>query len=143
MYCIYCRIFLECVNKLSVLFKGIGNFRIDLFILYDKISEYFVVSKCYFIKNKICDQNNNGFGLRKNLDEFCSSSVIEKYREKLLLVVLSIEIVKVMYRLLDEEKKKMVVFFNIVYVVVKNGKFFSDYFYLYELNKLNGLDFGG
>lgn len=142
MYCIYCRIFLECVNKLSVLFKGIGNFRIDLFILYDKISEYFVVSKCYFIKNKICDQNNNGFGLRKNLDEFCSS-VIEKYREKLLLVVLSIEIVKVMYRLLDEEKKKMVVFFNIVYVVVKNGKFFSDYFYLYELNKLNGLDFGG
>lgn len=142
MYCIYCRIFLECVNKLSVLFKGIGNFRVDLFISYDKISEYFVVSKRYFIKNKICDQNNNGFGLRKNLDEFCSS-VIEKYREKLLLVVLSIEIVKVMYRLSDEEKKKMVVFFNIVYVVVKNGKFFSDYFYLYELNKLNGLDFGG
>lgn len=37
----------------------------------------------------------------------------------------------------------MIVFFNIVYVVVNNGKIFSDYFFLYELNKLNGLDFGG
>lgn len=66
----------------------------------------------FYYKKKNCDQNNNRFGLRKNLDEFCrsyssSSSNIEKYREKLLLVVLSIEIVKVMYILLDEEKKKI------------------------------------
>lgn len=48
-----------------------------------------------------------------------------------------------MYRLSDEEKKKMTVLFNTAYAVAKNGKPFSDYLYLYELNKLNGLDFGG
>lgn len=143
MYCIYCRTFPECANKSSALFKGTGNFRIDPLISHDKTSEHFVASKRYFTKNKICDQNNNGPGLRKNSDEPCSSSAIEKYREKLLPAVSSTEIAKAMYRLSDEEKKKMAVLFNTAYAVAKNGKPFSDYLYLYELNKLNGLDFGG
>lgn len=93
--CIYCRTFLECANKSSALFKGTGNFRIDPLISHDKTSEHFVASKRYFTRNKICDQNNNGPGLRKNSDEPCSSSAIDKYREKLLPAVSSTEIANV------------------------------------------------
>lgn len=42
-----------------------------------------------------------------------------------------------------KKRKNMTVLFNTAYAVAKNGKTFSDYLSLYELNKLNCLDFGG
>ncbi|XP_061176042.1 zinc finger protein 862-like [Saccostrea echinata] len=144
MYCSYCRTFPECANKACALFKGTNNFRIDSLISHDKvnISEHFVASRRYFTKSKTGDQNNNRLELR-NSSEPCSSGAVDKYKEKLLTTVSSTEIGKAMYRLSEEEKKKMTILFNTAYAVAKNGKPFTDYLYLYELNMLNGLDLGG
>ncbi|XP_062616845.1 zinc finger protein 862-like [Saccostrea cucullata] len=131
MFCKYCRSFPEFANKSSALYKGTTNLKIDPLISHDKTNEHLTVSKHYLTKkNPISnDQNNN--------------EAVAEYRNKLLPVIKDTEIGKAFYKLSEEEKKKMTVLFNTAYAVARNGKPFSDYLYIYELNSLNGLDING